>query len=502
MPSNSVFDIPTIRSERLPPDPKGTALALQRIGYTLEDALADLIDNSIDAQATKVLVRLFRTQKRILRIAVVDDGQGMSEQTLHRAMQYGVQVTHDQSDLGKYGVGLKTASFSQCQSLTVLSRQSGQVSGRKWTLQKMQADWRCEVLDSNAAVLVFEQDWGGLKLRDHGTIVLWDELDALGSAASDIDRLIAKTGKRLPTELGMRFHRFISSGRVQLLQDVCNLDTAEEAITVVYPALDPFGYASSGKAGYPITFKLQIPDHGDLPIVCHIWPPNSQQPEYKLGGGRIAERQGFYFYRNDRLIQSGGWNGVRESDSEPHCSLARAAIDLPPEMDSLFSLTIQKSEIVTPPEFRPAVEAARCGSTSFNDYIAAAVSVYRDSTGEDREEMLVPSAGLPMTLQRRLAALLGSKNGDNREIRFEWKDLPEDRFFEADLQDDSINLNLFYRPYLVDKGSHSNTDAPVVKVLLFLLLSADLRKLRASKKREEWHDRCNAALVAAIKGLR
>lgn len=502
MSLDSVFDIPTIRSERLPPDPKGTALALQRIGYTLEDALADLIDNSIDATAHKVLLRFFRTDKKILRIAVVDDGHGMSEQTLHRAMQYGVQVTHEKSDLGKYGVGLKTASFSQCQSLTVLSRNSGQVCGRRWTLQKMQSDWRCEVLDPTAAGLVFEEQWSDLDLRKHGTIVLWDELDALGSAASDIDRLISKIGKRLPTELGVRFHRFISDGRVQLLQDVRNLATGEEAIPIAYPALDPFGYSQSGKTGYPVTFDVQIPDHGKLPIICQIWPPNSQQPEYKLGGGRIAERQGFYFYRNDRLIQSGGWNGVRESDSEPHCSLARAAIDLPPEMDSLFSLTIQKSEIVTPPEFRPAVQAAKSGSTSFNDYIASAISVYRASTDEDNEEMLVPTVGLPMTLQRKIASLMGSKDGGNREIKFEWKDLEGDKFFEVDLQDDTITLNLFYRPYLVEKGSHSSTDAPLLKILLFLLLSADLRKLRSSKKREEWHDRCNAALVAAIKVMR
>ena len=193
---------------------------------------------------------------------------------------------------------------------------------------------------------------------------------------------------------------------------------------------------------------------------------------------------------------------MRESDSEPHCSLARAAIDLPPEMDSLFSLTIQKSEIVTPPEFRPAVQAAKCGSTSFNDYIAAAINAYRDGADEEHEETLVPTAGLPMSLQRKLTALFGSEDGGNREIKFEWNDLDEDKFFEVDLQADTVKLNLFYRPYLVEKGSHSSADAPIVKVLLFLLLSADLRKLRSSKKREEWHDRCNAALVAAIKVMR
>jgi|ERR1017187_700006 signal transduction histidine kinase len=110
-----------VRTERIPPDPKGAAQGMQRIGYSLEEAIADLVDNSIDARASKILIRFFRNETSITQVAIVDNGKGMNESALHNAMQYGVQTKHTQADLGKYGIGLKTASFSQCQSLSVFS---------------------------------------------------------------------------------------------------------------------------------------------------------------------------------------------------------------------------------------------------------------------------------------------------------------------------------------------------------------------------------------------
>ncbi|HJX83255.1 MAG TPA: ATP-binding protein, partial [Candidatus Angelobacter sp.] len=388
-----IFAVRAIRVEKLPPNPKGTAQALQRVGYTLEDALADLIDNSIDANARKVLLRFFRDSTKLTRVAIVDDGGGMDETTLHQAMQFGVQIAHKKHDLGKYGIGLKTASFSQCQTLSVFSKQNGKSNGRRWTLTRMEDDWRCEILDPQASAALFQLHWNDVTLDQHGTIVLWEDLDALASG-NDIDKVTRKITKRLPVELGLRFHRFIADGRLSLQCDVSNFDTAEIAPVIIQPQ-DPFGYSHPGRDGYPVTFDVSLPKRGRLDLEAHIWPAKSETPEYKLGGGRVAERQGFYFYRNDRLIQGGGWNLVRESDSEPHSSLARVSIDLSSELDSAFGLTIQKSKVVPPPDFRAQVLAARCGNTSFDDYITAAVATYRDGHDEDEDELLVPGLGLP-----------------------------------------------------------------------------------------------------------
>lgn len=491
-----------VKTERLPPDPKGTALALQRIGYSLEEALSDLIDNSLDAGAKNVLIRFFRNERAITQVAVVDDGEGMDEATLHRAMQYGVQVDHRKSDLGKYGIGLKTASFSQCQSLSVFSKQNGIVSGRRWTLTRMQDDWRCEILDAKAASDLFTLEWGTLSLEKQGTIILWDHLDALGEGINEVDKLIRKITRKLPVELGLRFHRFIATKRVALHCDFYNT-AVQGAAPILIPAVNPFGYgAAVGKKGYPITLKVNLPNRGTLDMVAHIWPAKSESFEYKMGGGQVAERQGFYFYRNDRLIQGGGWNGVRESDSEPHSSLARVSIDLPISLDAAFGLTIQKSKVVPPPDFKTTVLASCSGKTTFEDYISAAVETYRDGAQDALEESIVPGLGWPVSLQRKIVTILGVTNGDGKEIAFEWKSLESGVFFEPDVSAGIVYLNADYRPLLVDKGAHSTTDIPLIKSLLFLLLSPDLRKARRSKKTDDWHKVCNAVLVAALRTLR
>src|SRR5947208_1198288 len=105
------IELPSIGSDRIEPDPGGTTNALGRIGYRIEEALADLIDNSIDAGATSILIRFSLDAQSIRRVVVADNGRGMDEATLRSAMQVGAQLKHQTSDLGKYGLGLKAASF-------------------------------------------------------------------------------------------------------------------------------------------------------------------------------------------------------------------------------------------------------------------------------------------------------------------------------------------------------------------------------------------------------
>ncbi len=122
------LDIGTKGVESILPDPERTKEAFSRIGYSLEEAIADLVDNSVDAGATDVLVRLLYDRKNIRRVFVVDNGRGMSEETLRRAMQFGSTLRHKRNDLGKYGIGLKSASLSQCDQFSVLRRMGAQAS--------------------------------------------------------------------------------------------------------------------------------------------------------------------------------------------------------------------------------------------------------------------------------------------------------------------------------------------------------------------------------------
>src|ERR1700732_3787636 len=122
--------IPATGAEETPPDPRGMITALARYGYRLQDALADLVDNSLDAGASHVAIRFIRDAESVQRMVVADDGRGMGEDRVRSAMQFGVQLDHDRTDLGKYGLGLKAASFSQCESVSVLTRDtSGWIGG-------------------------------------------------------------------------------------------------------------------------------------------------------------------------------------------------------------------------------------------------------------------------------------------------------------------------------------------------------------------------------------
>jgi HSP90 family molecular chaperone len=125
--------MPEFNLRQAPPNPERTKDAIARIGYSLEESIADLIDNSLDAQATDVLIRFIYDRKNIHRIFVVDNGHGMREETLRRAMQFGSTLRHEKTDLGKYGIGLKSASLSQCNQFSVISRVDKEVSGRRWS---------------------------------------------------------------------------------------------------------------------------------------------------------------------------------------------------------------------------------------------------------------------------------------------------------------------------------------------------------------------------------
>jgi hypothetical protein len=476
--------------------------AVARYGYSLHDALADLIDNSVDAGATNVTVRFFRNDAAIQRIVVADDGRGLDDEGLRLAMQFGVQVHHGLTDLGKYGLGLKSASLSQAQAVSVVTRNTGGwVGGRRWTMELIQRGWICELLDTADCAGLLDLDWGGVSTAGSGTLIVWDELDRLRLGRTGVDTALRGFMRRLPVELGIVFHRFLADGRLRVLLDTEHTVTGDRSAPTPVEALDPFAHRHSGREGYPVTFGVQVGEGPLLPLSAHIWPANSKEPAYRLGGGKIAERQGLYFYRNDRVIQAGGWNGWRQNDSEPHTSLARAAIDLPPELDARFRLDVKKSRLDVPPEFIAALDDARAGSTELNDWIQAAVDTYRSSTDRpSRDAPAVPGAGLPAELRRLFTrrSELGVL-ADRREVPLVWEDLDDDRFFDIDREGGRIILNRRLRPDVLQGARASGADAPVVKTLLFLLLRPELHHQRSSAARRRLLEEANALLREALR---
>lgn len=167
------------RPHHLPPSAACLTASLRDLGYSLETAVADLIDNSISADATEIQIFCVLTRDNPV-LGIVDNGRGMSSDELITAMKHGSiapKETRSIKDLGRFGLGLKTASFSQCRQLTVLTVQNGIRSGAEWDLQKIEDDddWYIAILDDEeiAAQPLIDS------LPETGTMILWRNLDRL-----------------------------------------------------------------------------------------------------------------------------------------------------------------------------------------------------------------------------------------------------------------------------------------------------------------------------------
>ena len=345
----AALGLPGEGTETILPDAGGIFDAIARIGYEFEHAVADLVDNSIDAGATDVLVRFLHDRESVYSLAVIDNGTGMSAERIDTAMAFGARTGKAEIALGKYGLGLKSASFSQCDALTVVSRHQGEVVGRRWTAQNVRNDWLCESIKSSAAEQYLVKLSDRLDTARDGTLVEWDSLDSMSHSSQRPSKTIEARFNQLTSHLGLVFHRFIEDGGIRIRLDALDPDAGTRGPPQEVKALNPFP-RFEGVRGYPRTFIVEDSDAGDLQLEAHIWKRNATEAGFRLGGGRLAKRQGFYIYRNRRLVQPGGWNGLR-NDAEVHTSLARVRLDLPPGLDSLFKLTVQKSSVTMPAAF-------------------------------------------------------------------------------------------------------------------------------------------------------
>lgn len=472
-------------------------MALRQIGYSLEQAIADLIDNSINAKAKNVLIRFLWKDDSIRSVIIADDGNGMSARQIDDAMRFGSKRVEDVASLGKYGMGMKLASFSHACMLTVVSKQAGRVSGRRWTLKGIEKGWACEILSQSPVKSFLDKSWGRLNLSSSGTLIILDDIDKLPTNAKGLKHTLRSIQSRLQLHLGLHFHRFLSSGFIRIVIDQQQIGGESQPFFVEVKPLDPFAYEVSGSRKYPRIFSADIRGVGRLKLEAHIWPPNSDAAEYKLGN-RASARQGFYFYRNNRLIQAGGWNGIVQSDAEPHSSLARVAIDLPPEFDADFGLNVQKSSVVVPLDFERAVsESKDSDGIGFESYRATAQQIYRKTDERAiRDAACIPGKGVPRRIREIFAGDVSS--GHSTDIAIAWGRLPLDKIFEIDPSNSRIVINKCHRAILSENAFNSSGDPLILKALLFLLLRDDIKTERVSGNRIRRWDLINQVLISCI----
>lgn len=337
--------------------------SLRDIGYDLPSAVSDLVDNSVDAGATKVHVSVGRGGGDSF-IRIVDDGCGMTERVLDEAMRYGSRRGYSATDLGRFGLGLKTASLSQCRRLTVATRTtvSGPIRVRRWDLDHVRRRdaWELErLLPSECPPHAVEPLRGRV-----GTVVLWEQLDrVLAYARPDGEharRALESVADAVAEHLSMVFHRFLSgrAARRRKLEIVLNGDRLKP--------WDPFARSEPATQKLPRQ-RIHL-EHGGqrraLVVQAYVLPSQVQftTPEAHAaaaGPRKWNRQQGFYIYRGDRMIQSGGWNRLRTIDE--HSKLARIALDVPPGLEESFQINVAKMRVVIPEEARPQLRAIAAG---------------------------------------------------------------------------------------------------------------------------------------------
>lgn len=341
---------------KVPLNPLPSALleSLRSIGYTIETALADIIDNSITAGATRVSVRyLWNVGKPW--IAICDNGEGMDSAELLQAMRLGSRNPNeirDASDLGRFGLGMKTASISQCRQLLVVSKKDQQISGCKWDLDEIAdsraLEWEATVLELGAisadkvlSAMVKQH----LASQKSGTIVMWRKLDPdLGDpTTSGGESRFSAHMDASRKHLELVFHRFLTPA---LNQRKLAIDFNDSDLV----AFDPFG--TPVPARQELTLE-RIPINGDVILVQPYVLPHATKAgsvtEYQRLAGEegYLQNQGFYVYRNQRLIIKATWFRLIPKDELN--KLIRIRVDIPNSLDHLWRIDIKKSQ-ASPPE--------------------------------------------------------------------------------------------------------------------------------------------------------
>lgn len=334
--------------------------SLRDMGYDFVQAVADLIDNSIAAGATRIDVT-FRYDGNNSWLRVADNGCGMNGKTITEAMRYGADArAYESDDLGKFGLGLKTASMSQCRKLTVASRfdrDTKRIEARQFDLEHIEEENRWEIFILGPAersdILVAPL------LQNAGTVVLWDKLDRVldyrdpwGERARK--GLLTLT-ERLEEHLAMVFHRFLTG-------EARKIGSRSKRVSITLNGApvepwDPFARTEpSTQTLDPQHFAVQVSGNsGTVRYQPYILPPekkfSSKEAHERCGGpNRWNNQQGFYIYRADRMIQSGGWSRMRTPDE--HTKLARVAIDFDPDLDEAFEISVNKTRVKLSMELR------------------------------------------------------------------------------------------------------------------------------------------------------
>jgi hypothetical protein len=394
------------KNHELIPSARRLISSLRDMGYDFPSAVADIVDNSIEAGAGRVSIDI-RNDGDDSSVRICDDGKGMKPAEVREALRYGSTREYDQEkSLGKFGLGLKTASMSQCQHLLVASRSNPnqpQICAYAWDLAHIVETDRWEILDVGR-----EEHTELLReplLARTGTVVLWRRLDRILGLKHPYSGMIKKRilgmCSELEEHLAMVFHRYLAgeAGRRRVRISVNGKPLRP---------WDPFVRTEKSTVRLePVVLKY---DHdgikGSVLMEPYVLPHQDEfsSPEahgVAAGSLRWNRQQGFYIYRADRMVQSGGWSNLRTLDE--HTKLARVALSFDPCLDDAFRINVAKMRVQLPRQLCEGIEKAMA------PVVKTAQAAYRRSSSSGRVEA-------PIRNVRSLAAVELVRGDDHVKV--------------------------------------------------------------------------------------
>ena len=479
-PINNVDDI------TLPPDPERVVEGLRDTGYNFNTALADIIDNSIAADATRIDINVSLNSRGEVSVYVVDNGSGMNEEGLKNAMRYGSKAREDPRSLGKFGLGLKTGSTAFCRCLSVVSRGQGNDEVRKvqwdldyiartngWNLrQPSPTKDEINILDATAE--------GG-----SGTLVIWEKIDRLlkmyknrGSQRTAFRRTVDD----LFFHISMVYQRFLDPRDTRARNIIITLNGTAVS------AWDPFCLKERDtECLADETVDVELPDEKESSFIVKAYLlPNSKNFSTSKAreDARISnDMQGFYIYRENRLIHYGDWMGM--FSREPHGSLLRVEFSFDYTLDDVFNVDIKKSRIllneeifdylkdqILPAPRRAADERYRTG---VKKHIVEHAYDAHEASNKNIDEKAVAVEDSKVTITGKDQVKLENRNGvftHKITIRSSSK-AGQYRVIPVDSLDDGQLWN----PCIVDGGKHAvelNQSHPYYQKIYFPILQQNV----------------------------
>jgi hypothetical protein len=329
------------KAEIAKPSPKSTINSYRSFGYNLSTAISDIIDNSISANANEIRIE-YKWNGQDSFISICDNGIGMNQSELVLAMTPGSKDPEEErseKDLGRFGMGLKTASFSQCKRLTCITKKEGYATIKRcWDIDFINAENEWQLIDYVSDNSFLEK----IENQKSGTLVIWEKLDRIVGNAEvkneSVKNAFYQEMINVKHHLSLVFHKFIESKRIKIFFQ----NTEIEAYNPFLLNLNP-----KPEMGQPESF-------GNVEITYFILPHMSEigKTDYEKSGGSLGwfQEQGFYIYRGDRLLVAGDWLGLEKK--RDYSKLARIAVNFTNTNDFNWHLDIKKSTATPPIEIR------------------------------------------------------------------------------------------------------------------------------------------------------